>query len=185
MVDEHLSGGNSGSDVVRRGDVVYRHGPHREFVTSLLRYLESIGFPYAPRYLGVDESGWQLLTYMPGDTTDHPSQRAAGAYGAGGSMLRSLHEATAGHPLAGDAECVIHADAGPFNTIFRDGHPVAFIDWEHARPGRRMDDLGYLAWTWCLQTNGDVAIEDQTRHLRELRDGYGDVSADDLIQTAP
>jgi aminoglycoside phosphotransferase (APT) family kinase protein len=57
-------------------------------------------------------------------------------------MLRRLHETTAGHPLADGQECVIHGDPGPFNTIFRDGLPVAFIDWACCRPGRGLDDLG-------------------------------------------
>ncbi|HEY5397215.1 MAG TPA: hypothetical protein VIL16_17660 [Trebonia sp.] len=34
---------------------------------------------YAPRYLGVDDRGRDILTYIPGRTTDHPSQRADGA----------------------------------------------------------------------------------------------------------
>jgi hypothetical protein len=181
VIEEKLLGGNSGSDVVLRGDVVHRRGPQNDLAVALLRYLESIGFPYAPRYLGVDESGREMLSYIPGSTTDHPSQRSIAAYAAGGAMLRSLHDATAGHPLAGGAECVIHADAGPFNTIFQNGHPVAFIDWEHAQPGARLHDLGYLAWTWCIQTQGNVPLDDQARHLRQLCDGYGDVAADDLL----
>ncbi|GAA2832888.1 hypothetical protein ABT362_10235 [Nonomuraea rubra] len=44
-----------------------------------------------------------------------------------------------------------------------------------------LDDLGYLAWTWCVQAQGQVPIADQARHLRELRDGYGDVEPEPLV----
>ncbi|MFF5175084.1 phosphotransferase [Micromonospora sp. NPDC000089] len=148
----------------------------------MLSFLEAAGYPYAPRHLGVDERGRQVLSYVPGETTDHPSQRAAGAYAAGGRMLRALHDATAHSALAEGRECVIHGDPGPFNTIFRDGLPVAFIDWDSCRPGERLDDLGYLAWTWCVQAVGRVPVPQQAWHLRELRDGYGDVDGDTLIR---
>ena len=35
-----------------------------------------------------------VLTFVPGSTTDHPSQRAPGAYGWGGRMLRRLTDIT-------------------------------------------------------------------------------------------
>jgi aminoglycoside phosphotransferase (APT) family kinase protein len=43
-------------------------------------------------------------------------------------MLRLLHDVTSRSDLAAGAECVVHGDPGPFNAIFRDGMPVAFID---------------------------------------------------------
>jgi hypothetical protein len=170
--------------VVRIGDTVHRsRGPQSVFAAELLTYLGSIDFPYAPRYLGVDEDGRDVLTFIEGGTTDHPSQRAPEAYRAGGRMLRALHDATAGHPLAGDAECVTHGDPGAFNTIFRAGVPVAFIDWDISCPGRRLTDLAYMAWTWCIQAQGNVPVRDQTVHLRELRDGYGPFAAGELVAT--
>ncbi|MFC3990377.1 phosphotransferase [Actinoplanes siamensis] len=147
----------------------------------MLTFLESIGFAHAPRYLGVDERDRDILTFIPGCTTDHPSQRGHGAYGMGGRILRELHDATDGHALAGTQECVIHGDPGPFNTIFRQGQPVALIDWDSCRPGRRLEDLAYMSWTWCIQSAGNVPIEHQAEHLRELRDGYGSVETELLI----
>jgi aminoglycoside phosphotransferase (APT) family kinase protein len=97
-------------------------------------------------------------------------------------MLRKLHDLTAGHPLAAGRECVLHGDAGPFNTIFSGGMPVAFIDWTSCRPGDRLDDLGYMAWTWCIQAEGNVPVDAQAAHLRELRDAYGPVPAEALIE---
>jgi hypothetical protein len=86
-----------------------------------------------------------------------------------------------GCPLAAGRECVVHGDPGPFNAIFQQGLPVAFIDWSSCRPGDRLDDLGYMAWTWCIQSQGHVTIVEQARHLRELRDGYGDIEPEILL----
>ncbi|MER5424002.1 phosphotransferase [Streptosporangium roseum] len=97
-------------------------------------------------------------------------------------MLRELHEVTTGHVLAADRECVIHGDPGPFNTTFQQGLPVALIDWSSCRPGDRLDDLGYMAWTWCIQSQGRVPIAEQARHLWELRDGYGTVELAHLLE---
>jgi aminoglycoside phosphotransferase (APT) family kinase protein len=182
MAEERLAGGHQADEVVRIGDTVHRtRGSTSAFAAEVLRYLESIGYAHAPRYLGVDERGRDILSYVPGRTTDHPTQRAEGAYARARMMLRQLHDATAGHPLAGDQDCVVHGDPGPFNTIFQDGLPVAFIDWAGCAPGSRLDDVGYLAWSWCIQTLGHVPIADQAAHLRELRDGYGDVEPEDLV----
>lgn len=182
MEGRPLTGGNNANRVSKFGMTVHRsRGNRADFVRDLLIYLESVGFLHAPRYLGTDVDGDDVLTYVPGGTTDHPGQRAPGAYAAGGRMLRELHDATEGHPLASGQECVIHGDPGPFNTIFRDGLPVALIDWDSSGPGTRLGDLGYMAWTWCLQSVGDVPIKEQARHLRELRDGYGDIGAHHLL----
>jgi Ser/Thr protein kinase RdoA (MazF antagonist) len=182
VAGEPLTGGRNTASVVRVGETVRRsRSAGSQFAARLLAYLNSIGYPYAPRYLGTDAEGRDVLAYVPGATTDHPDQWAAGAYAAGGRMLRELHDATAGHPLAGSGECVLHSDPGPFNTIFRDGMPVALIDWDSCGPGARLSDLGYMAWTWCIQAARNVPPGDQARHLRELRDGYGRISGEELL----
>jgi Phosphotransferase enzyme family len=182
VVEEPLGGGNNSREIVRVGDTVRRtRDSGSRFAAKVLACLESAGFPYAPRFLGVDERGRDILSYIPGRTTDHPSQRAAGAYARGGAMLRLLHDTTAGHVLAEARECVIHGDPGPFNTIFQRGMPVAFVDWSSCRPGDRLEDLGYMTWTWCIQSHGHVPITEQAQHLRELRDGYGSADPDALL----
>lgn len=123
-----------------------------------------------------------MLEYLPGSTTDHPSQRDEQAYAAAGVMLRSLHDATAGHGLAGVQECVVHGNPGPYNTLFQNGMPTAFIDWDSAAPGTRLCDLAYAALTWCLASAGNVAVEDQARRMRLLTDGYGGMDAGALLR---
>jgi aminoglycoside phosphotransferase (APT) family kinase protein len=183
VVEQPLAGGNSTVGVVRVGETVRRpRTAASEFVACVLTHLQESGFTAAPRYLGVDDDQRDIYEFIPGTTTRHPSERAEAAYAAGGAMLRRLHDATTGHPLAGTSQCVIHGDPGPFNTVFQDGMPVAFIDWDNAQPGAWMSDLAYLAWTWCVQSSGSVPVADQARRLRELRDGYGRGDAQILVE---
>jgi hypothetical protein len=109
MTEVPLTGGHITREVVRVGETVHRtSSTGAGFAVRVLSYLEAAGYAYSPRYLGIDEQGRDVFTFIPGEITDHPSQRATGAYAIGGKMLRELHEATAGHELAGDRECVIH-----------------------------------------------------------------------------
>jgi hypothetical protein len=172
-------GGRDPARAVRVGATV-RHVPDHgsDFAADVLRYLNGPypgrpRFPHAPHYLGTDDQGRDILSYIHGTTTDHPGQRAAGAYRLGGEILRKLHDATAGTPLAGRAECVMHGDPGPGNAIFSFGYPVALIGWTGCRPGTRLADLAAMAWTWCIQPGTDVPVPDQAAHLRELVSGYG------------
>ncbi len=43
-------------------------------------------------------------------------------------------------------EIIGHGDLGPWNTIWRDHEPVAFIDWDFAEPGPAVEDLAELAF---------------------------------------
>src|SRR5262249_39755858 len=62
----------------------------------------------------------------------------------------------------------------PNNTVFRDGEPVAFIDFDTAAPGSPLEDLGYLAWTWCIASKpGAPTVEEQAAQVRTLVDAYG------------
>ncbi len=68
-----LSGGNVSLGVVRVGDTVRRPvGPHARSVHRLLRHLERNGFAQAPRVLGHDEEGREVLSFIPG-STDFPN----------------------------------------------------------------------------------------------------------------
>ncbi|MFD2351725.1 phosphotransferase [Nonomuraea ferruginea] len=72
------------------------------------------------------------------------------------SLLRAYHDATTGFTPPGDAawyfpprqpaEVVCHADIAPYNCVFRDGAPVAFIDFDTAHPGPRLWDVAYAAY---------------------------------------
>jgi len=63
-----LAGGYVTPGVVHVGATVRRPaGPHSPFVHEHLRYLEEIGFDAAPRFLGIDEHGREMLTFIESD----------------------------------------------------------------------------------------------------------------------
>ncbi|GAA4489417.1 hypothetical protein GCM10023191_020220 [Actinoallomurus oryzae] len=86
-------------------------------------------------------------------------------------LLIHLHERRFGgaqHPV------VCHHDPGPNNTVFRAGLPVAFIDFDTAAGGEPLEDLGYMAWTWCISSKADAPpAAAQAAQVRILIDAYG------------
>jgi aminoglycoside phosphotransferase (APT) family kinase protein len=58
--------------------------------------------------------------------------------------------------------------------VFRDDVPGAFIDFDLAAPGSPLEDVGYMAWVWCVSSKvGAPSVEAQARQVRVLADGYG------------
>jgi len=78
--------------------------------------------------------------------------------------------------LAGDQEVVCHGDLSPRNTVYRDSgqgfRPVAFIDWDHAAGGRRVEDVADLLWQYlcpCPRHDSPLLRE----RMRAICDAYG------------
>ncbi|WP_420112907.1 aminoglycoside phosphotransferase family protein [Pseudactinotalea sp.] len=163
MDQEVLAGGAANrGNVVRIGDRVHR--PRRtgaDVAEALLLHLESVGYDAAPRFLGHDEMGRQILSYLPGDT--YPDQRPpwldddeanARALGRIAAFVRDLHDATAGftpppgaepfRPLPLPGSTWNHADVHYSNLVFDRDAPVALIDWECCAPGDPMYDPATL-----------------------------------------
>jgi hypothetical protein len=94
-----LTGGWVTSGVVRVGDTVRRPpGPNAALVHRLLAHLEDTGFQSAPRFLGFDPQGREVLTFIEGEV--HSDCRAMAwddaQLEAAAKLLRRFHEATAG-----------------------------------------------------------------------------------------
>ncbi len=66
--DEPLPGGTLNEGQVERvGDTIRRPGGKgAEAVEALLVHLEEVGFTGAPRFLGLDDDGPQIPTYVSG-----------------------------------------------------------------------------------------------------------------------
>lgn len=97
--EEKLTGGNV-NEVVRVGDTVRRSNrPHR-YVHELLLHLEKEGFHQAPRYLGIDAAGREILSYLDGDVSGNDYPEIASymwsddALTAIARLLRNYHDAT-------------------------------------------------------------------------------------------
>jgi hypothetical protein len=103
-VSEHPLRGGSINTVVRVGDTV-RRPPSGRFVHELLGFFERSGWDGAPRFLGVDERGREILSFVegyvawepgPADVTEEASLVRVT------ELVREFHDLTAGTPLAGD-----------------------------------------------------------------------------------
>jgi Ser/Thr protein kinase RdoA (MazF antagonist) len=186
-VPEHeqpLTGGRVTPGVVRIGETVRR--PLRgnsEFVRRLLEHLEAAGFEGAPRYLGSDEAGREMFSFVPGIVPDElDATLSDDTLVAAAGLIRRFHDATEGSALAGSQEVVCHGDLSPCNFVFDRGKPVAMIDFDAAAPGSRLDDLGYALFLWLnLGTDGPPARE-QARRIRLFCHAYGCEATSRIVQ---
>jgi Ser/Thr protein kinase RdoA (MazF antagonist) len=181
MSEEPLVGGTHGTHaVVRVGDTVRR--PRTESfraVRALLRHLEEVGFDGAPRYLGTDGDGRDVLSYIDGEVPLPPYpawSMTDDALVDLAHLLRRFHEATASvdrtgisgwasdwaDPLGGRVIC--HNDLFPENAVFRDGRVIALIDFDMAAPGRPLWDVAIAAQEWAPLS----APEARRDHPRDL-----------------
>lgn len=204
--EEVLTGGGV-NHVVRSGDTVRRPvGAWTPAVHALLGHLEARGFAGAPRAHGIDAEGREILDFVPGDVPDFPLPEWAltdEALVGAGELLRAYHDATTDFPAspdfswyfpppAGPAEVICHGDVATYNCVFRDGRPVAFIDFDTAHPGPRVWDVSYAAYRFVSLGDpshegvGSWPVEEQARRLRLFADAYGLGEADRhaLVRTA-
>jgi hypothetical protein len=169
-----LHGGADTPGVVRVGHTVRRPvGRNAPFIHALLCHLEQAGYPGAPRLLGIDDRGREVLTFVPGEViVGGPPLRDAQLIAAAG-LVRGLHDATAGTTLAADAEVVRHMDLGPHNTIFDGDRPIALIDWGDACPGSRLGDLADAVWCYGSIGPDGGPLDEQARRIAVFCDAYG------------
>lgn len=198
-----LPAGRMTSGIIRRGGRIWRPaGSWSPAVHEYLRYLEAAGFAAAPRVLGTEDDR-EILSYLdgevPADRQWQPGRghrlpgyaRSDAALAGAARLIRALHDAAAGFvpactsyrfhpypPLPGEIVC--HGDLGPWNTVYRDGIPAGFIDWDAAQPARPLTDLAAAAWEFVplapprrLAESGFDPDLDLTARLRLFARAYG------------
>ncbi len=207
---EPLTGDGVTQGIVRIGDTVRR--PLRPFsltIQAYLAHLRDVGFTGAPLPLGVDEQGREMLSFVPGDVPRNPlPPETAGddVLIALARLIRALHEAStgwlpppdavwggtpanAGRPATRRTELVSHCDYAPGNVVFRDGLPVALIDFDLAHPTTRLYDMTNAVWFWApLRDPRDrapaFADADIPHRVAVFADAYG-MSARQRAELAP
>ncbi|MBA9004037.1 phosphotransferase [Thermomonospora cellulosilytica] len=194
-----LGGGDVTEGVVRVGETVRRPlRAHSSAVHGLLRHLELVGFAGAPRFLGIDEQGREVLTYLEGEAPGRPLPEYAATDDAlvgVARLLRGFHDAVSLYEAPADApwdtafttnvddppELIGHCDVTPDNVIFRDGVPYGLIDFDLARPTTRLFDVVNTLRTWAPMA--DPADREPVfrrldadavgRRIRRFCDAYG------------
>ncbi|MEP7020048.1 MAG: phosphotransferase [Pseudonocardiales bacterium] len=207
-----LPAGDVTEGVVRVGGTVRR--PHQSTsagVAAYLHHLEAVGFRGAPRYLGRDGRGRDVLTFIDGTVAGDPVETWAAADSvlpSVGRLVRSLHDAsadwspdivlgpsTSGRPQPrmpeGEQLLISQRDVTPQNVVLRDGSAIALIDFDLAGWTTRSVDLANTAMHWVpLSDPRDrpAAYDgiDVAERLRLLLDGYGTdaVSGAQLLDAA-
>jgi hypothetical protein len=168
--------------VVRAGNTVRRAPPEDpEFVRAVLELFERRGWAGAPRFLGTDERGREVLSFIHGHVAWEPVQPPSITSDASlarlAGLVREFHDLTAGTPLAASEEVVCHNDLSPKNTVYRDSGtgltPVAFIDWDIAAPGKRIHDVAHVCWQYLDLGPCVAEPADAGRRMRLICDAYG------------
>ena len=181
-VEVPLRGGRSTPGVVRVGATVRRPlKPDAARVHALLRHFERHGFDGAPRFCGLDAQGRAILSFIAGFAPPHNGFRLEDSgVQAGARLLRRVHDLTAGTRFARGGEVACHPNLSQPNFVFRAMIPVAIIDWDGTRPGRRLDNLAQFLWAFvhpAVYGEGQPAAQ----MLRTAAGAYGWSGDGDLV----
>lgn len=180
-----LVGGNV-TTVVRVADTVRRPiTSHSSTIHALLIHLEQVGFVGCPRFLGSDQQGREILSFLPGEAGFADYLWEDQAVIAAARLLRSYHDATTTFIPPADAhwqqvtsnsgqhEVICHHDFAPYNLICQYRQPVALIDFDLAGPGPRLRDIAYGAyWFAPLSFSSNLtplALADLHNHAHRLQ----------------
>lgn len=171
-----LAGGmGSGGLVVRVGETVRRpQRPHTTSVNAFLDHLAEHGFDGAPRPLGTDATGRDILSWLDGDVgiPPFPDWVADDELLVSVARLqRLLHRAARGFAEPPDAvwdranlpepttdAIVCHNDLCVENVVVRHGRAVGFIDFDFAAPSDPLLDVAIACRHWVpFKEPSDIA----------------------------
>ena len=178
--------------VVRVGETVRRPLSDRApAVHALLRHFEAVGFDGAPRVLGIDKNGREILSYVDGEPALQPAPGGDEVVEGLGVLLRTMHDAQQGFtlpagvswpvgPVAVTPDSVVcHNDLFWPNVIFREGVPSALVDWDLAAPRPRVYDVASAASFWAplwpdaKAREWGLPTDRRGARLRRLCNSYG------------
>lgn len=180
------------SVVVRNGVVSRPAGPWTPHVLGLMSHLRRQGFEELPAVIG-HEQGQEMVAYVEGEFV-HPGPWSDEGIVEVGRLLRKLHDVSADYrpepqaiwkpwflrELGGPGVVYSHGDIAPWNTVTRNGRPVAWIDWEYAGPVDPLAELARACWLFPQLHDDDVAEMNglppaltRARQVRLLADAYG------------
>ena len=197
-----LLGGDVTEGIVRVGDTVRRPlNPNSPLIHALLTHLEAAGFTGAPRFLGIDAAGREVLSYIKGEVAGRPRPPWIGDEDRTVSvarLVRAYDDAAAAFvppegitPVDGfgevagippappyEPELIGHVDITPENVVFRDAKAFALIDFDLAKPATRADEM-FSVMLWWAPLFHPRDVEPLLRGLnvprrcRMLADAYG------------
>ena len=171
-------------------------------VHALLRHLDAVGFTGAPRVLGFDDQGREMLTYIHGVSLSMEAPdllESTDGVAKAGALVASLHTAVrsfippehsswwTGSPDPVPSSTTTHGDLAPWNVIV-DGDDWYLIDWDSACPARFVWEAAYSLHTFAMLWP-DTALSDSEAIARIQAFGDGarlsDASLADVLRLVP
>lgn len=206
---EKLEGGNV-SNVYRVGNTVRRDlKPESYKIHGLLKHLENKGFTQAPRFLGIDEDGREILNYIEGEAGNYPIKEymwSNNALEEIAKMLRLYHDSVSDfsfdetwQPLdnaPANHEVLCHNDFAIYNIIFEGKKPIAIIDFDNVGPGPRLWDIAYTLYTCVplsrynlLKTSDEIVFYDSVQDADRIKqrvklffEAYGETVEENYLE---
>ncbi|MCY9591913.1 aminoglycoside phosphotransferase [Paenibacillus chitinolyticus] len=205
--EELLAGGNV-SKVYRSGNTVRRElKPNSPNIHALLNHLDNKGYGYAPKYLGTDEKGREILSFIEGEAGNYPLKkymRSDDVLQEIAKMLRLYHDAVSDFSFDDSwqpfdhtpqpLEVICHNDFAVYNIIFQHEKPIGIIDFDAAGPGPRLWDIAYTLYTCVplsrlhLTETGEIVYYDSFQDASRIKnrvnlffDCYGEGFAENYI----
>jgi hypothetical protein len=202
-MEERLTS-QTNQEVFRVGDTVHRAmGRWSPAVHDLLEYLASVQFTHAPRVLGVDEEGREVLTYFNGVSGRESWKEVVPLAGlrSFAALLRSYHDAVKGYkPRSGlewaladhaprSGEIVCHCDFGPWNIVWSGSKPIGIVDWDFASPAPAMYDVAYALEYVAPFRDDETCVKwlaypkppDRRKRIEAFAKAYGLTTASGLV----
>ncbi len=173
-------------------------------VHHLLEHLEKRAFRGAPRALGTDAQGREVLTFLQGATVGSSKPWPAWTHSSDalvdvGRWLRAYHRAIADYVPPDSATwreggtwepgmIIGHGDPAPYNAVWNADGLVRFFDWDNAGPSTREDDVAWVAFAWTplharevVEREGFTACTQRRARLEVLLTAYGWEGATDEV----
>lgn len=206
--EEILAGGNV-SKVYKSGKTVRRElKSDSKRIHALLKHLENKEYDYAPKYLGIDEQGREILSFIEGEAGNYPLKKymwSDDVLQEIAKMLRLYHDSVSDFSIDDSwqfldntpqvAEVLCHNDFAVYNIIFHNERPVGIIDFDVAGPGPRLWDIAYTLYTcvplsrFHLTETGEKvyydSVQDASRIKKRVRlffESYGEEFTETYIE---
>lgn len=175
---EKLSGGNLTSVYKQNGVVLREQKDWSSTIHRLLIHLEKVKYTKCPRFIGINDSGMEILTFVQGEckvkypfTNDRNEQLSIIKNIA--EIMRKYHDATLSFERTeidrwmfsydGNLkdEVICHNDIAPYNITFVNDIPYGMIDFDTCCPAPRIWDIVYALYRFVPFSEKIYDVEKQ------------------------